>query len=58
VDGADRAAGRGMRADVSPMIATLPADLFRNRIFLARTPPSEDVITEIVDEIFLPLVRP
>jgi AcrR family transcriptional regulator len=54
-----RAAARGeARADVSPMIATLPTDLFRNRIFLTRTPPSEDVITEIVDEIFLPLVRP
>jgi hypothetical protein len=40
------------------MIATLPTDLFRNRIFLTRTPPSDDVIEEIVDEIFLPLVRP
>jgi hypothetical protein len=54
-----RAEARGeARADISPMTATLPTDLFRNRIFLTRSPPSGDVIAEIVDEIFLPLVRP
>ena len=53
-----RAEARGeARADISPMTATLPTDLFRNRMFLTRSPPSGDVIAEIVDEIFLPLVR-
>ncbi len=52
-----RAAERGeARADVSPRIATLPTDLFRNELFVTRTPPTERVIAEIVDEVFLPLV--
>lgn len=54
-----RAADRGeARADVEPRIATLPTDLFRNELFLARTPPSEGAIGEIIDDVFLPLVRP
>jgi AcrR family transcriptional regulator len=54
-----RAEARGeARADISPMTATLPTDLFRNRMFLTRNSPSGEVIAEIVDEIFLPLVRP
>ena len=33
------AAYRGeARAEISPMIATLPTDLFRHQVFLARTP--------------------
>jgi len=54
-----RAADRGeARTGVSSRIATLPTDLFRQELFLRRTPPSEGVITEIVDDVFLPLVRP
>ena len=54
-----RAADRGeAHHDISSMIATLPTDLFRHQIFLARTPPSERVIVEIVDDVFLPLTRP
>jgi len=54
-----RAADRGeARSDVPTRIATLPTDLFRNELFGARTPPSERVLTEIVDQVFLPLVRP
>ena len=54
-----RASDRGeARRDVGPRIATLPTDLFRNELFRARTPPAERVLTEIVDDIFLPLVRP
>jgi AcrR family transcriptional regulator len=54
-----RAADRGeARADVAPRIATLPTDLFRNELFRFRTPPSEAVLAEIVDDVFLPLVRP
>ena len=53
-----RAADRGeARADVKPMIATLPTDLFRQQIFLTRTPPAEEIITQIVDDVFLPLAR-
>lgn len=52
-----RAADRGeVRRDISPRIATLPTDLFRHELFLTRTPPSERVITGIVDDVFLPLV--
>jgi AcrR family transcriptional regulator len=54
-----RAAGRGeARADIEPRIATLPTDLFRNELLMSRTPPSERVLAEIVDNVFLPLVRP
>ena len=54
-----RAADRGeARADVQRRIATLPTDLFRNELFRARTPPSEGTLMEIVDDVFLPLVRP
>lgn len=54
-----RAIGRGeARADIPPRVATLPLDLFRHEIFRGATPPDEHTITEIVDQVFLPLVRP
>jgi AcrR family transcriptional regulator len=54
-----RAADRGeVRGDIHPRIAALPTDLFRNELFRARTPPSERVLAEITDDVFLPLVRP
>ena len=54
-----RAADRGeARPGVERRIATLPADLFRNELFKARTPPSEGSLVEIIDDVFLPLVRP
>jgi len=54
-----RAEERGeARGDVEPRIATLPTDLFRNELFRGRTPPSEGTLVEIVDDVFLPLVRP
>lgn len=54
-----RAADGGeARAGVENRIATLPTALFRNELFLARTPPSEGTLVEIVDDVFLPLVRP
>jgi AcrR family transcriptional regulator len=46
-----------VRSDISTRVATLPTDLFRNQLFLTRTPASEQVIVEIVDDVFLPLVR-
>jgi AcrR family transcriptional regulator len=52
------AADRGeVRSDVAPRVATLPTDLFRHELFVTRTPPADGVIVEIVDEVFLPLVR-
>jgi AcrR family transcriptional regulator len=54
-----RAADRGeARAGVENRVATLPTALFRNELFLARTPPSEGTLVGIVDDVFLPLVRP
>jgi hypothetical protein len=54
-----RAEDRGeARGDIESRIATLPTDLFRNELFRARTPPSEGTLVEIVDDVFLPLVRP
>jgi AcrR family transcriptional regulator len=55
----NRAADRGeARENVPLRVATLPTDLFRHELFRYRTPPTEAVIAEIVDEIFLPLVSP
>ena len=54
-----RAADRGeARGDVSPRVVSLPTDLFRHQLFLYRAPPPRDVMVEIVDDVFLPLVRP
>jgi AcrR family transcriptional regulator len=54
-----RAAERGeARPRVTDRVAALPTDLFRNELWLRRTPPATTVIAEIVDDVFLPLVRP
>jgi len=54
-----RATDRGeARPDVSIRIATLPTDLFRHNLLVNRRPPSDGELIEIVDDIFLPLVRP
>ena len=45
------------RDGIPPMVATLPTDLFRHQLFITRTPPTEQVLIQIVDDIFLPLVR-
>jgi AcrR family transcriptional regulator len=53
----DRAAARGeARTDVSPRVARLPFDLLRHELILTHQPPSQRVLEEIVDEVFLPLV--
>jgi AcrR family transcriptional regulator len=55
----ERAAERGeARANVTPRVAALPTDLYRNELLLRRTPPDKTAIAEIVDDAFLPLVRP
>jgi hypothetical protein len=53
----ERAAARGeIRSGISPRIAALPIDLLRHELFLTRMPPSDSVLVEIVDGVFLPLV--
>ncbi|WP_083511844.1 TetR/AcrR family transcriptional regulator [Alicyclobacillus acidiphilus] len=41
---------------VTPRVMTLPIDLIRYEVMVANQPLSERVMTEIVDDIFLPLV--
>jgi hypothetical protein len=55
-----RAADRGeIRPEaVTRRITTLPVDLFRHEMLLTRAPIPETAPAEIVDEIFLPLLRP
>lgn len=55
----ERAAARGeiTSAELPPRVVTLPADLLRHVILLTREPISDGVITEIVDDVFLPLLR-
>ena len=45
-------------AKLTPRIARLPVDLFRQEILMTLRPLPDDAITEIVDTIFLPLVTP
>jgi AcrR family transcriptional regulator len=54
-----RAAERGEipPGAASPRIATMPADLVRHEMFLTDRPVPEEVLVEIVDEMFLPLLR-
>ncbi|WP_305785898.1 TetR/AcrR family transcriptional regulator [Symbioplanes lichenis] len=56
----DRAAARGeLDPDrLTPRIANLPFDLYRHDIMVTLQPLSEAAVVEIVDDIFLPLVRP
>jgi AcrR family transcriptional regulator len=44
-------------AKLTPRIASLPTDLLRHELLTTLRPVPEDTITEIVDDIFLPLVR-
>jgi len=45
------------RSKLTPRIASLPADLLRHEILMTLKPVPNAVITEFVDDIFLPLVR-
>jgi AcrR family transcriptional regulator len=54
-----RAAERGeAREDIPPRVATLPVDLIRHELFRSLAPADERALTEVVDQVFLPLVRP
>lgn len=54
-----RAIARGeIRAgQVSDRVARVPVELFRYELMMTLKPVADDVIEEIVDDIFLPLVR-
>jgi AcrR family transcriptional regulator len=62
--GIDTILERGIaRGEVDPTrltdrIRLLPFDLFRHEVLMTLRPLTDAAITEIVDEIFLPLVRP
>ena len=52
-----RAAEHGeARDDIPPRVATLPIDLLRHEVFRGLSPADEHALTEIVDQVFLPLV--
>jgi AcrR family transcriptional regulator len=46
-----------VRQGISPRVASLPTDLFRHELLVRRTPPTRSAIAEIIDDVFLPLVR-
>jgi hypothetical protein len=54
-----RAAGRG-EVDlnrITPRVAMLPFDLFRHEVLTSSEPVPAATVTEIVDDVFLPLIR-
>ena len=55
----ERAVARGeiQPGQVSERVARLPVDLFRYELMMTLQPVAEEVIDEIVDDVFLPLVR-
>lgn len=53
-----RAAARGEApAELPARVVRLPLDLLRHELILTHHPPTESTINEIVDDVFLPLVR-
>jgi AcrR family transcriptional regulator len=54
-----RAVDRGelRRIDLSQRAARIPLDLIRGETMLCGTPLSEETITELVDDVYLPLLR-
>ncbi len=42
---------------LTPRIAALPADLLRHELLMTLRPAAEETIVEIVDQVFMPLVR-
>jgi hypothetical protein len=55
----ERAVARGELepGQVSERVARVPVDLFRYELMMTLKPVSDRVIEEIVDDVFLPLVR-
>jgi hypothetical protein len=56
----DRAVARSEvdRDRLTPRIFSLPTDLARHEMIMTLKPPSDDAIRQIVEDIFLSLVRP
>lgn len=56
----ERAVKRGEidAAKLTPRLSSLPLDLFRHEILMTLRPVPDEVICEIIDRVFLPLVRP
>lgn len=56
----DRAIARGEAdaAKLTPRVRSVAVDLFRHEMLITAAPLPDEVIDEIVDDIFLPLVRP
>lgn len=54
-----RATARGELPEVelSPRVARVPLDLIRNETLLCGGPVSEETIAELVDDVYLPLLR-
>lgn len=50
------ARGEITTSDLPPMVVTLPIDLLRYQLLLSRDPIEESTLTEITDDVFLPLV--
>jgi AcrR family transcriptional regulator len=55
----ENAAERGeiTTADLPPRVVTLPIDMLRYQLLLTREPIDKTTLTEITDDIFLPLVH-
>jgi AcrR family transcriptional regulator len=55
----DRAAARGELAQVTvpPRAGRVPLDLIRNESMMCRGPVTDAVIAELVDDVYLPLLR-
>jgi AcrR family transcriptional regulator len=55
----DRAAERGElnHVEVSPRVARVPLDLVRNEAMMFGGPVAEETLAELVDEVYLPLLR-
>jgi AcrR family transcriptional regulator len=54
-----RASARGElpELELSPRVARVPLDLIRNETLLCRGPVSKKAIVELVDDVYLPLLR-
>jgi AcrR family transcriptional regulator len=55
----ERAVARGeiATADLPARVVTLPVDLLRHQLLLTREPIEDTTLTEITDDVFLPLVH-
>jgi AcrR family transcriptional regulator len=42
---------------ITPRVATLPFDLFRHEVLTSSAPIPAATVTEIIDDVFLPLIR-